>query len=606
MVIGSAIATPSETGTVTATGTSTATPTETGTATNTSTGTYTLALTMTATVLDTGTPMLTSTITNTLTATQTSLPATCYAQIGTFGTAGSGDGQFDGAQGVAIDAAGNVIVTDIGNFRLQKFTSTGGYLTQLGQRISNQNPPNMYPIRVAVDENGNIWNVTEALGNVLQQTNPLTGYVQNLPIKYGYTPIDVATDKNGHVFVLVYSGSQSYVQEYTTAWGYLTEWGDASPNIITGSPSGITANKNYVYVTVDSWIIQFNLTDGTSYKWQETEIVPRGGNIAFEVSGITADENGYIYVNAAAPSPIPGHIVIFDSMGNKVGMFNAAWTNFQIAYNPINHWIYSANGSDVVVYGPCGTAEWPTATVTSTPTRTVTDTPTPTGSSTATSSETVTATGTSTATPTETVTPKSTESTTATPTATLTGSATAVSYETVTDTSTITPTVAGTSTRTYTATNTPQVATVTGTATPIYTETETTTPTVVVVPSAMLSSVVSYPNPSTDGTANLSFVVGGNSSTSSSQSLSTLVQSSSSKTTSLTSLPTVTLKLFTRSGRLMWTHQVLDVKLGINVYHWNGRDFANAPVANGLYIYTVTLKNGGDSQTKSSQIFILK
>jgi hypothetical protein len=38
----------------------------------------------------------------------------------------------------------------------------------------------------------------------------------------------------------------------------------------------------------------------------------------------------------------------------------------------------------------------------------------------------------------------------------------------------------------------------------------------------------------------------------------------------------------------------------------NGRDFANAPVADGLYIYTVTLKNGNHSQTKSSQIFILK
>jgi len=56
----------------------------------------------------------------------------------------------------------------------------------------------------------------------------------------------------------------------------------------------------------------------------------------------------------------------------------------------------------------------------------------------------------------------------------------------------------------------------------------------------------------------------------------------------------------------MWTHRVLDVKPGVNVYHWNGRGFANAPVANGLYMYTVTVKSKGKSQTQFSQVFILK
>jgi hypothetical protein len=65
-------------------------------------------------------------------------------------------------------------------------------------------------------------------------------------------------------------------------------------------------------------------------------------------------------------------------------------------------------------------------------------------------------------------------------------------------------------------------------------------------------------------------------------------------------------QLFTHSGRLMWTHRVLDVKPGVNVYHWNGRGFANAPVANGLYMYTVTVKSKGKSQTQFSQVFILK
>jgi len=35
-------------------------------------------------------------------------------------------------------------------------------------------------------------------------------------------------------------------------------------------------------------------------------------------------------------------------------------------------------------------------------------------------------------------------------------------------------------------------------------------------------------------------------------------------------------------------------------------DFANTPVANGLYIYTVTAKSKGKSQTQSAQVFIMK
>ena len=38
-----------------------------------------------------------------------------------FGTAGAGDGQFNGADGVALDSSGNVFVTDFGNNRVEEF-----------------------------------------------------------------------------------------------------------------------------------------------------------------------------------------------------------------------------------------------------------------------------------------------------------------------------------------------------------------------------------------------------------------------------------------------------------------------------------------------------
>jgi tripartite motif-containing protein 71 len=46
-----------------------------------------------------------------------------------WGTAGSGNGQFlNGAGGVAVDSAGNVYVTDLGNHRIEKFTSGGSFI----------------------------------------------------------------------------------------------------------------------------------------------------------------------------------------------------------------------------------------------------------------------------------------------------------------------------------------------------------------------------------------------------------------------------------------------------------------------------------------------
>ena len=47
-----------------------------------------------------------------------------------FGTKGSGDGQFDMPNSLAVDAQGNVYVADLGNKRIQVFDNDGNYKTQ--------------------------------------------------------------------------------------------------------------------------------------------------------------------------------------------------------------------------------------------------------------------------------------------------------------------------------------------------------------------------------------------------------------------------------------------------------------------------------------------
>ena len=55
-----------------------------------------------------------------------------YELVVAWGDSGTGNGQFRFPWGVAVDASGNVHVSDAGNNRIQVFTSGGVYLSQWG------------------------------------------------------------------------------------------------------------------------------------------------------------------------------------------------------------------------------------------------------------------------------------------------------------------------------------------------------------------------------------------------------------------------------------------------------------------------------------------
>lgn len=84
--------------------------------------------------------------------------------IAKWGSYGTGNGQFifydinfvlQGQEGgVAVDKAGNVYVVDNMNCRIQKFTSSGAYITQWGTKGSGKGEF-MYPSGIAIDNNAN-------------------------------------------------------------------------------------------------------------------------------------------------------------------------------------------------------------------------------------------------------------------------------------------------------------------------------------------------------------------------------------------------------------------------------------------------------------------
>ena len=129
-----------------------------------------------------------------------SLPAAAAEQPPAFliqwGTNGSGDGEFNGAFGVATDAVGNVYVSDPNNFRVQKFTGAGTYLSQWGSLGSGDGQ----------------------FGGDGQYGGA-----------YG-----VATDAAGHVYVA--DPNNSRIQKFTSTGAYLAQWG--SPGTGDGQFAG--------------------------------------------------------------------------------------------------------------------------------------------------------------------------------------------------------------------------------------------------------------------------------------------------------------------------------------------------------------------------------
>ena len=55
-----------------------------------------------------------------------------YQFVLSWGSSGTGNGQFDTPFGVAVDTSDDVFVAEVYNNRIQKFSSNGTYLTQWG------------------------------------------------------------------------------------------------------------------------------------------------------------------------------------------------------------------------------------------------------------------------------------------------------------------------------------------------------------------------------------------------------------------------------------------------------------------------------------------
>jgi DNA-binding beta-propeller fold protein YncE len=119
-----------------------------------------------------------------------------------WGSYGSGNSQFNSPSGVAVDASGNVYVTDRNTNRVEKFTTNGTYISQWGSKGSGAGQFNA-PYGVAVDSTSNVYVIDEV--HVEKFTSSGTfitqwGSIGSGPGQYN-GPGWVAVDSSGNVYV---------------------------------------------------------------------------------------------------------------------------------------------------------------------------------------------------------------------------------------------------------------------------------------------------------------------------------------------------------------------------------------------------------------------
>ena len=205
-----------------------------------------------------------------------------------------GGGQFDNPYGTAVDSSGNVYVADVGNHRVQKFTSTGTFITQWGT-LGHGNGQFDAPWGIAIDQSsGNVY-VSELWNSRVQKFSSAGTYLDQFGTSGDgngqfVRPRGVAVDASGNVYVA--DDINNRIQKFSSTGTYLAQWGtEGSGNGQFSRAWGVAVDQSSgnVYVIDDARVQKFSSTGTYVTHW-----VPPFG--LGGPDGVAVDASGNVYV----------------------------------------------------------------------------------------------------------------------------------------------------------------------------------------------------------------------------------------------------------------------------------------------------------------------
>ena len=218
-----------------------------------------------------------------------------------FGSEGSGNGQLKSPAGIAIDKAGNLWVADTGNDRIQKFSSEGKYLAQFGGAGSGNGQLNQ-PAGIAIDALGNIW-VADTYNDRVQKFSPEGKYLAQFGASGAGAgelsgPTGIAIDSGGDIWVL---DTYNYrVQEFSSSGKYLSELGElgSEGEGQLGGPAGIAFAGGNLWVTDATGRVEAFSPEGQHLAFFGLKAGSEESMFAMPF-GIAADAEGNLWVTDA-------------------------------------------------------------------------------------------------------------------------------------------------------------------------------------------------------------------------------------------------------------------------------------------------------------------
>jgi len=228
------------------------------------------------------------------------------------GGRGTDEGQFDLPTGMCVDGNGNILVADTGNWRIEKFSPTGTFLSIIGAKGSGHGQL-ADPNGIAIDRSGNIYVAEIGSKHRVQKLGPDGTFIAEwAPGLYGPRRIAIGPDNS----IYVVDSGRNRMVKFSPDGQVLASWGSEGSG--DGQFSGVssvavdpTTNKVYVTDPLNRRIQVFDSSGKFLTKWP----VPEWGQpLGFEDLAIDP-EKGRVYASSAHMNII----LVFDLQGDRIG-----------------------------------------------------------------------------------------------------------------------------------------------------------------------------------------------------------------------------------------------------------------------------------------------